>query len=102
MNGDINWLESAGKVALVNNFDTLEDVPNRQSGIVDFLGYGTTGQLRRDYKSGATSNTTSLFRKNDGARTALTISTTSSWGANPRRTAPIVEMLDLRFLVRSA
>ncbi|MFZ0062880.1 MAG: DNA/RNA non-specific endonuclease [Pyrinomonadaceae bacterium] len=94
VNGDINMAGAAGKVALVNNFDALEGpCPIGNPGIVDFLGYGTTANCAETTRAAAPSNTTSLFRKNDGARDSDNNSADFVTGApNPRRTAPIVEI----------
>ncbi len=94
VNGDINMSGTTGKVALVNNFDSLEGpCPVGNPGIVDFLGYGTTANCAEGTRAAAPSNTTSLFRANGGARdTDNNLNDFAVGAPNPRRTAPIVEL----------
>ncbi|MCA1602908.1 MAG: lamin tail domain-containing protein [Acidobacteria bacterium] len=94
VDGDINMSATTGKIALVNNFDALEGTcPVGTPGIVDFLGYGTTASCAETTRAAAPSNTTSLFRQNDGARDTDNNSADFFVGApNPRQTAPIVEI----------
>ncbi len=94
VNGDINMAAAAGKVALVNSFDSLVGpCPIEDVTIVDFLGYGTTANCAEGTRAAAPSNTTSLFRKNGGAIDTDNNSSDFVTGApNPRRTAPIVEI----------
>ncbi len=94
VNGDINMSATTGKVALVNNFDSLEGpCPLGNPGIVDFVGYGTTANCSETNRAPAPSNTTSIFRQNGGARDTDNNSADFFAAApNPRRTAPIVEL----------
>ena len=94
VNGDINMSATTGKVALVNNFDSLEGpCPLGNPSIVDFVGYGTTANCSETNRAPAPSNTTSIFRVNGGARDTDNNSLDFFAGApNPRRTAPIVEL----------
>src|SRR6185503_19370729 len=68
IDGDINMSGTAGKVALVRNFDALErNCPLADSDIVDFVGYGTTADCAETTNAPAPSNTTAIFRTNNGA-----------------------------------
>lgn len=98
VSGDINMGATAGKIALVNNFDQLvgpcpvADIA-AATGIVDFLGYGTTANCAEGTRAAAPSNTTSLLRKNGGITDTDNNSADFVTGTpNPRQTAPIVEI----------
>jgi VCBS repeat-containing protein len=94
ISGDINMSATTGKIALVNNFDALAGpCPIADTGVVDFLGYGTTANCAEGTRAAAPSATTALFRKNGGATDTDNNSADFVTGApNPRRTAPIVEI----------
>ena len=94
VSSDINMGATAGKIALVNNFDALEGpCPVGNPGIVDFLGYGTTANCAETTRAAAPSNTTALFRKNDGARDSdNNLNDFITGTPTPRQTAPIVEI----------
>jgi DNA/RNA endonuclease G (NUC1) len=91
--GEINMSGTTGKVALVNNFDPLEGVcPLGDSNIVDFVGYGTGANCAETANAPAPSNTSAIFRLNNGATDSDNNSTDFVTAVpNPRRTAPIVE-----------
>jgi endonuclease G len=91
----INMSATAGKIALVSNGDTLSNCPfNLDPDVVDLVGYGTTANCREGSSNApASSNTTSLFRKNSGQTDTDVNGADFVAGApNPRRTAPIVEI----------
>jgi endonuclease G len=94
ISGDINMGGAAGKIALVNSFDSLVgQCPITDPGIVDFLGYGTTANCAEGTRAAAPSNTSALFRKNGGSTdTDNNSADFITGGPNPRRTAPIVEL----------
>lgn len=94
--GDINMSATTGKVALVsNNISLAGSCPNGSDpDIVDFVGYGTSAScFEGATRAPAPSNINAIFRKLNGAQD------TNQNGddfevaiANPRRTAPIVEL----------
>jgi len=92
--GEINMSGSTGKVALVNNFDALEGIcPLGDSNIVDFVGYGASANCAETANAPAPSNTTAIFRTNNGATDTDNNSSDFVVAVpNPRRTAPIVEI----------
>lgn len=92
--GEINMSGTTGKVALVNNFDALEGTcPLGDSNIVDFVGYGASANCAETANAPAPSNTTAIFRTNNGATDTDNNSTDFVAAVpNPRRTAPIVEI----------
>jgi endonuclease G len=92
--GEINMSGTTGKVALVSNFDALEGTcPLGDSDIVDFVGYGSSANCAETANAPAPSNTTAIFRKNNGATDSDNNQTDFVTGVpNPRRTAPIVEI----------
>jgi DNA/RNA endonuclease G (NUC1)/predicted extracellular nuclease len=94
VNGDINMSATTGKVALVNSFDALVGpCPTDDVTVVDFLGYGGTANCAEGTRAAAPSNTTSLFRKNNGSTdTDNNLADFITGAPNPRRTAPIVEI----------
>ena len=94
VNGDINMAAAAGKLALVNSFDSLVGpCPIEDVTIVDFLGYGTTANCAEGTRSAAPSATTAAFRKNNGSTdTDNNLADFLIAAPNPRRTAPIVEI----------
>src|SRR6185503_4615187 len=94
INGDINMSGTTGKVALVNSFDPLVgNCPLGDPHIVDFVGYGASADCAETVRATAPSNTTAIFRGNNGATD--TDNNQADFAAatpNPRRTAPIVEI----------
>jgi DNA/RNA endonuclease G (NUC1) len=94
ISGDINMAGTAGKVALVSNFDALEGTcPLGDPDIVDFVGYGATANCAETANAPAPSNTTAILRLNNGATDTDNNQSDFAAGApNPRRTAPIVEL----------
>lgn len=94
--GDINMSATTGKIALVSNSVTLTgSCPNGlDPDIVDFVGYGTSAScFEGATRAPAPSNTTSIFRKVNGAQDTNQNGTDFQTGTpNPRRTAPIAEL----------
>ncbi len=95
IDGDINLSGTAGKIALVNNSNTLPDgCPLSSSNLVDLVGYGTTANCREGTSPApAPSNTTADIRRSGGAQDTNENGNDFLTGTpNPRRTAPIVEV----------
>ena len=94
--GDINMSATTGKVALVsNNISLAGSCPNGSDpDIVDFVGYGTSAScFEGATRAPAPSNTNAVFRKlNGGQDTNQNGDDFEVAAANPRRTAPIVEL----------
>ncbi|HKG60567.1 MAG TPA: DNA/RNA non-specific endonuclease [Pyrinomonadaceae bacterium] len=94
--GDINMSATTGKVALVSNSISLSgSCPNgTDPDIVDFVGYGSSAScFEGGARAPAPSNTSALFRKQNGAQDTNQNGDDFQTGApNPRRTAPIVEL----------
>jgi endonuclease G len=94
--GDINMSATTGKVALVSNSISLSgSCPNGiDPDIVDFLGYGSSAScFEGATRAPAPSNTTALFRKQNGGQDTNQNGDDFQTGApSPRRTAPIVEL----------
>ena len=94
--GDINMSATTGKVALVNNSISLSgSCPNgTDPDIVDFVGYGSSAScFEGAVRAPAPSNTTALFRKQNGGQdTNQNGDDFQTATPNPRRTAPIVEL----------
>ena len=93
--GQINMAAGSGKIALVNSFTGLVgSCPIFDPSIKDFVGYGSADCGEGSTTTSAGSNTTALFRKNDGSLD--TDNNANDFGApalpNPRVTAPIVEL----------
>jgi DNA/RNA endonuclease G (NUC1) len=91
----INMSATAGKIALVSNADPLSNCPFAlDADLVDLVGYGTTANCKEGSSNApASSNTTALFRKNDGAWDTDVNGADFVIGApSPRRTAPIAEI----------
>ena len=92
--GEINMSGTTGKVALVNSFDPLVgNCPLGDPHIVDFVGYGGSADCAETVRAVAPSNTTAIFRANNGSTD--TDNNQADFAAatpNPRRTAPIVEI----------
>jgi endonuclease G len=95
ISGDINMSATTGKIALVNNSTNLTgDCPLGNSHIVDFVGYGSGATCHEGTANApAPSNSTAIFRKNNGALDSDQNSTDFQTGTpSPRRTATIVEL----------
>ena len=96
ISGDINMSATTGKVALVSNAISLSgSCPNGSDpDIVDFVGYGSSAScFEGATRAPAPSNTNALFRKlNGGQDTNQNGDDFQTAAANPRRTAPIVEL----------
>jgi endonuclease G, mitochondrial len=95
ISGQINMAAGSGKIALVNSFTGLVgNCPIFDLTIKDFVGYGTADCGEGSTTTAAGSNTTALFRKNNGSLD--TDNNANDFAApatpNPRRTAPIVEL----------
>jgi len=94
--GDINMSATTGKIALVSNSTSLSgSCPNGSDpDIVDFVGYGSSAScFEGGTRAPAPSNTSALFRKQNGAQDTNQNGDDFQTGApNPRRTAPIVEL----------
>lgn len=96
--GDINMSATTGKIALVNNGDSLTGLspgcPLDDPNLVDFVGYGTTATCHEGTANApAPSNTTALFRINGGNTDTNRNNLDFVAGTpNPRRTAPVVEL----------
>ena len=94
--GDINMSATTGKVALVsNNISLAGSCPNGSDpDIVDFVGYGTSAScFEGATRAPAPSNINAVFRKlNGGQDTNQNGDDFETAAANPRRTAPIVEL----------
>jgi DNA/RNA endonuclease G (NUC1) len=93
--GDINMAAAAGKIALVRNLETLLGAcpVGTDSDIVDFVGYGTTANCHEgNANAPAPSNTTSIFRNNNGGTDSDQNGNDFVAAApNPRSTSPVVE-----------
>jgi endonuclease G len=96
ISGDINMAQGAGKIALVSNSDNLSGICplGTDPDIVDFVGYGATANCREGSANApAPSATNAIFRKANGLTdTDQNGADFSAAAANPRRTAPIVEL----------
>ena len=95
-NNSINISGTTGKVALVSNGTPLTGscpAPLTDPHTVDFVGYGTANCAEGNADAPAPSNSTAIFRKNNG-----TTDTDNNAGdfltgvPNPRRTTPISEI----------
>jgi DNA/RNA endonuclease G (NUC1) len=97
LTGDINMSATAGKIALVRNGDALTGTCGTlltDADIVDFVGYGTTANCSEGGSvAPAPSNTTALFRKNNGDTDTDNNGNDFVTGVPaPRRTSPIQEI----------
>lgn len=96
ISGDINMSATTGKIALVNNSNFLSGgcPVGTDPDIVDFIGYGSGATCREGAANApAPSNTNAIFRNNGGGTdTDQNGSDFTAAPANPRRTAPIVEL----------
>jgi DNA/RNA endonuclease G (NUC1) len=93
ISGTINMSGTTGKVALVANFDGLSGAcPLVDSDLIDFVGYGTAATCHEGAGNApAPSNTTAVFRDDDGGSDTDNNDIDFLTGTpNPRRTAPIV------------
>ena len=85
--GTIAMSGTGAKVALVNNSTTLTG--SCPTGLVDFVGYGTTTNCSETAPSANLSNTTAALRKSNGATDTDNNSADFTIGApNPRNTPP--------------
>src|SRR6185369_7078619 len=66
--GTITVSSTSGKIALVNNTTTLTGACPTGSGIVDFIGYGTTDCFEGSGTAPINSNTTAALRANEGCQ----------------------------------
>ena len=97
ISGGINMSATAGKVALVRNSDSLSGgCPlGADPDVVDFVGYGTTANCHEGSANApsAPNNTQAIFRQGSGATDSdQNGNDFTTAAANPRRTAPIVEL----------
>ena len=86
---------ASGKIALVNSFSGLVgSCPIFDPSIKDLVGYGSADCGEGSTTTPAGSNTTALFRKNDGSLDSDNNANDFATPAmpNPRRTAAIVEL----------
>jgi len=99
--GAINLSGSTGKVALVSSFQPLSgNCPLADPNLVDFVGYGSTAATSGFCYEGTTptpgpgsNNALSVLRKSGGTTDTNNNGNDFLTGAaNPRRTAPIVEL----------
>jgi DNA/RNA endonuclease G, NUC1 len=99
--GGINLSGSTGKVALVSSFQALSGpCPLSDPNLVDFVGYGSSASTANFCFEGTLpatgpngNNTQSVLRKNGGNTDTNNNGNDFLVGAaNPRRTAPIVEL----------
>jgi hypothetical protein len=95
VSGDINMAGAAGKIVLVRNSDTLAGPcpVGTDPDIVDFVGYGTTANCHEgNANAPAPSNTTAIFRKNNGETDTDQNGNDFITGApNPRSESPVAE-----------
>jgi DNA/RNA endonuclease G (NUC1) len=95
VSGEINMSATAGKIALVKNFDGLVDVcPLADPDLADLVGYGSTANCGEGNKKAPSPGTANaIFRKGGGATdTDNNQADFLAAAPNPRRTAPIVEL----------
>ena len=95
VSGPINMSATTGKVALASNGDPVSTAscPLTDPDLIDFVGYGGANCREGTANAPAPSNATALLRKNGGATdTDQNGSDFETGPANPRRTAPIVEV----------
>jgi len=92
--GPINMSGTSGKIAIVDSFDALlGDCPTSNPHLLDLVGYGAATCGEGGTKAPALSASTADFRINGGATdTDRNFEDFVSLAANPRRTAPIVEL----------
>jgi endonuclease G, mitochondrial len=95
ISGDINISATTGKIALVGSPTTLTgNCPLGNPSIVDFVGYGTGATCHEgNANAPAPSNSTAIFRKNNGSLDADQNGSDFQTGTpSPRRTAVISEL----------
>ncbi|HEV8368944.1 MAG TPA: DNA/RNA non-specific endonuclease [Pyrinomonadaceae bacterium] len=101
VDGVINLSGSTGKVALVSSFQPLSGTcPLADPNLVDFVGYGSSASTSGFCYEGTApapgpsgNNQLSVLRKNGGnTDTNNNANDFQTGSANPRRTAPIVEL----------
>jgi DNA/RNA endonuclease G (NUC1) len=92
--GPINMSGTSGKIAIVDSFDALlGDCPLSNPHLLDLVGYGAANCGEGGTRAPALSASTADFRLNGGATdTDRNFEDFVSGAANPRRTAPIVEL----------
>jgi DNA/RNA endonuclease G (NUC1) len=93
--GSLNMSATTGKVALVRTGTALSGVcPIPNANVVDFVGYGTGANCSEgNLNAPAPSNTTAIFRKNNGNTDSDNNGNDFTVGApNPIRTTPIAEL----------
>ena len=92
--GPINMSGTSGKIAIVDSFDALlGDCPLSNPHLLDLVGYGAATCGEGGTKAPALSASTADFRLDGGATdTDRNFEDFVSLAANPRRTAPIVEL----------
>ena len=92
--GPINMSGTSGKIAIVDSFDALlGDCPLSNPHLLDLVGYGAASCGEGGTKAPALSASTADFRLDGGATdTDRNFEDFVSLAANPRRTAPIVEL----------
>lgn len=93
INGDLNLSGSSGKIALVAGGDPLSGCAINDPLLVDLVGYGSPNCREGATNAPSPSLSNAIFRKNGGfTDTNVNGSDFSALAANPRRTAPIVEL----------
>jgi DNA/RNA endonuclease G (NUC1) len=94
ISGLINMSATSGKLALVNSFTPLTgNCPIADTGVMDFVGYGSADCREGSTTAPSPSATSSIFRAGDGSiDTDRNGSDFAVASAAPRRTAPIVEL----------
>lgn len=98
MTGGINISGTAGKIALVKNFDSLSGAcPTSDTDISDFVGYGSTASCREGISTAdnapSPSATNAIYRAGAGGTdTDYNKGDFAAAAALPRATTPIVEV----------
>jgi DNA/RNA endonuclease G (NUC1) len=93
--GEINMSATAGKIALVKNFDGLEGTcPLSDPDLADFVGYGSAASCGEGNKKAPSPGTANaILRKSGGGiDTDNNQADFLAGSPNPRRSAPIVEI----------
>ena len=93
INGELNLSGTNGKIALVAGGDPLNACAINDPLLVDLVGYGTANCREGATNAPAPSLTNAIYRKNGGfTDTNVNGADFITAAANPRRTAPIVEL----------
>ncbi|HEY0143965.1 MAG TPA: DNA/RNA non-specific endonuclease [Thermoanaerobaculia bacterium] len=93
INGSLNLSGTNGKIALVAGGDPLDACAINDPLLVDLVGYGTANCREGATNAPAPSLVNAIFRKNGGfTDTNVNGADFVAAPANPRRTAPIVEL----------